>query len=128
MADSSAIIAFILKEPGWERLARYMKFVTTIDLALKELYNAVWKASKLLNRIDDPFKVIELAEEYFSCCVEVEDQRPLLKDSLSLALRSGLTVYDSLFVVLALRKGEPLLSLDSKQRRVAEALGLEVLP
>jgi len=51
-----------------------------------------------------------------------------LDESLKIALEHGITLYDSLYIALALREEKPLLSLDAKQRQIAEKLGVHVLP
>ena len=127
VADSSAIIAFLLKEPKWTELKKYLGFVKTVELAKKEFYNALWKAARL-GRVPDPWETLDVAKEYFDCCAVFEDQDELLDESLELALKTGLTVYDSLFVVLSLRSGEELITLDKKQADVARSLGVKVLP
>ncbi|MEM3660800.1 MAG: hypothetical protein QXU11_10465 [Thermoproteota archaeon] len=45
MADSSAIIAFFLREEGWNELPKYIATTISVDHAVKEFYNAVWKAA-----------------------------------------------------------------------------------
>jgi predicted nucleic acid-binding protein len=40
--DASVLAAFIRKEPGWERLAEFVKLCTTVDLALKEVLKTAW--------------------------------------------------------------------------------------
>ena len=51
-----------------------------------------------------------------------------LDKALEIALSWGITVYDTLYLALALEKNLPILSLDDKQRRVAKNLGLMVKP
>ncbi len=129
VTDSSALISFFLKEPGWERLKDYLPFVTTIELAKKEIYNAVWKAVVLRGRIgeEEGYEVLKLVNDYFECCVVLKDQNKYLDAAFEIAKKSKLTIYDSLFIALALEEGE-LISLDNKQRSVAERLGVKVLP
>ena len=64
--DASALIAFILREEGWERLANFMAFTISVDYAVKEFYNAVWKAVhiKRVLGFDEVGKVIELFKRY----------------------------------------------------------------
>ncbi len=39
--DSSVLAAFILQEPGWERMADVLKDSATLDVAVKEVVNAI---------------------------------------------------------------------------------------
>jgi len=42
--DSSALIKYFSREKGWEDVRRYMlEGVLTIDLAIKETLNALWR-------------------------------------------------------------------------------------
>jgi predicted nucleic acid-binding protein len=41
VVDASAIIAFFLREEGWESLKPYMKQTMSVDHVVKEFYNAV---------------------------------------------------------------------------------------
>jgi len=43
VVDASAVIAFILREEGWENLKPYMKKGLSVDHLVKEFYNAVWR-------------------------------------------------------------------------------------
>jgi uncharacterized protein with PIN domain len=40
--DTTVITAYILKEPGWEKLAELLVRAATVDMAIKESLNAVW--------------------------------------------------------------------------------------
>lgn len=41
VVDASALAAFLLKEPGWERLARYIEHSISVDMAAKEVANTI---------------------------------------------------------------------------------------
>jgi len=42
--DSSALIKYFTREPGWERVRELMMdYVVAIDLVVKEVANALWK-------------------------------------------------------------------------------------
>jgi len=43
LIDSSAIIAFFLREEDWENLKPYMKRGLSVDHLVKEFYKAVWR-------------------------------------------------------------------------------------
>jgi len=123
--DASAIAAFILKEPGWRRLARHLTYSVTVDLAAEEAANAIWKAYRLRGLVDREaaLKLYRL----LGVNVLPEPGERYLDTAFTVALDHGLTVYDALYVALALEKGLPLLTLDEKQARVAEKLGVRVV-
>lgn len=47
---------------------------------------------------------------------------------LGLALSTGLTLYDALYLELAVRRALPLASLDAALRRAAQRMGVPILP
>lgn len=44
--DASVLAAFILKEPGWEKLSTYVKNCTPVNHILKEVSSTILKAVK----------------------------------------------------------------------------------
>jgi predicted nucleic acid-binding protein len=50
--DASALVAFFLREDGWETLKPYVKTGFSVDHVVKEFYNAVWRATYLLKALD----------------------------------------------------------------------------
>jgi len=49
----------------------------------------------------------------------------LLDEAFSIAVRRKTTIYDSIFIALAKRKGFPLLTSDKKQAEAAEEEGVQ---
>ena len=53
--DASALAKYLLREEGWTRVSRYVRErrpLYTVDHALKECANAVWKHTRLKGLID----------------------------------------------------------------------------
>ncbi|MEM3145864.1 MAG: VapC toxin family PIN domain ribonuclease, partial [Thermoproteota archaeon] len=44
VVDTTLIAAFVMKEPGWERLVDTLVNAVTLDMAIKESMNVIWKA------------------------------------------------------------------------------------
>ena len=42
--DASVIVAFVLEEPGWENYIDILEYCFTVDHAVKEVLNAIWKS------------------------------------------------------------------------------------
>ncbi|MEM1509335.1 MAG: type II toxin-antitoxin system VapC family toxin [Thermofilaceae archaeon] len=129
--DASALIKYLLHEEGWEEVSWYLKEqrpLRTLDLALKEAANALWKHC-CLRRFIEPFIVKEILQR-LKRLVEVgviliENESEYFDASLEISLHNSLTVYDSLYVAQALKYGE-LLTSDERQAKVAENLELKV--
>ena len=125
--DASALAKYLLREEGWTSIEEYLvEGVYSVDLVVKEVANAIWKHvvvrksipvdlglqiyRQLRRLVDEDVVILEGQEAYISRAVEV-------------ALHHGITVYDSLYIVQALRRGE-LLTSDGRQAEVARSLGV----
>ena len=130
MADASAVIAFFFREENWDKLKIYMKTIMSIDHVVKEFYNAIWKAVYLRRvlTIEDAERIIRLFKNYRSKNMILEPEDKYIDDALKISLDENITIYDALYVAQALNNKIPLLSLDNRQRKVAQKLGIIVLP
>lgn len=128
--DASAIIAFFLKEEGWEDLAKYMKYTVSVGHAVKEFYNAVWKALTIHKRIsrEEAEDIISLFKEFLGKNMVIADELEYIDEAYEISTKYNITIYDSLYVVLALSNNIPLLTLDQIQRRIARKIGVETYP
>ncbi|MGC8937179.1 MAG: type II toxin-antitoxin system VapC family toxin, partial [Candidatus Methanomethylicaceae archaeon] len=98
----------------------------TIDLTIKEVLNAMWKRV-LINELEASYAKEVLGAFLKLGIVMVVSQESFLEEAFSIALRRRITIYDSLFIALAKKKGLPLLTSDEKQAKVAEAEGVKVI-
>jgi len=116
VGDSSYLIEGILRD------ATLLENETLVcpDLALYEVVNAVWKHETLLRDINDVQERIELLSDLVS--IErvhlVRPNRKLLNETYSLSVKYRLTVYDAVFIALALQLKMELATFDSKQSKV----------
>jgi predicted nucleic acid-binding protein len=55
------------------------------------------------------------------------DEVYLLDEAFKISLGHDITVYDALYIALSLKLRKPFATLDLRQRRVAEALGLNLV-
>jgi len=97
VVDASIISAFILKEPDWEELANIVSKATTIDHAMKETLNAIWKAYEkgYISREDAETKGKALIR-LFDSNLEVVDEAQVIQEAFKIALSKNTTIYDSL--------------------------------
>lgn len=122
--DSSAIIKFFVKEPGWERARAHLTSAITIELALKELGNALWKKVRRNEmRLEDAVEIMK----FYPQAINISDQKKYLEKALELAAEQDMTVYDSLFIALAVENNCELITCDRKQMLAAEKLGVRVI-
>jgi len=127
VVDTTLIAAFVMKEPGWERLVDTLVNAVTLDMAIKECMNVIWKAyrNKKIDFENAKAKariLIELAE----LSLRVIDEMGFIEKAFEIACSENLTIYDSLFLALAEDRNAILYTLDRKQAEKAERLKIRV--
>jgi len=128
--DSSAIAKFLLKEKGWERVKGFLlEKPYTLELAMKEVTNAIWRRVTLLRDIGVEKALIILNDllELKKSLLKVEPQDPYLGQALKIAIESKIPVYDALFIVQAITKQAVLITSDERQCKLAESLNVETV-
>ncbi|MDE1822013.1 MAG: type II toxin-antitoxin system VapC family toxin [Euryarchaeota archaeon] len=128
--DASALSGYLLREEGWETTAQVLREDwCTLELALTESGNAILTALRQA-RITESLagQKIDSLLEMTEAGIDLQPQRALLGPALRLARTHRATVYDMLYVELAKHLTAPLLSFDRGQRRVAEGVGVAILP
>ncbi len=131
--DASLIGAFILKGEGWEDYAGMLENALTIDHAIKEVSNAIWKAFMEGHiELNDVKTKLEAPKKLSLKNLTIFPEMELLDQAIEIALSHRLSVYDSLYIALANAEKTSFSSLDKTHRGVhnlnfAECLGLEFL-
>ena len=128
--DSSALAAFLLKEEEWKRTREILREKPyTLELAIKEVTNSIWKRVKLLRDIDES-KALTILEDLLKLrrtALRIEPQDIYLVQALKIALKNDVTIYDSLFIAQALAKKAILVTLDKKQAEIADKWGVRLI-
>jgi predicted nucleic acid-binding protein len=125
--DTTVIAAYILKEPGWEKLSELLVRAATVDMAIKESLNSVWKTYARGSISGESARakakaLLELAESG----LEIVDEKKLFKRSFEIACSENLSVYDALFLSLAETRDAVLYTLDEEQAEKARKLAIRV--
>jgi predicted nucleic acid-binding protein len=117
--DSSIFVKYLSRENGFEKAAKVIEEGgISFDLALKETVNAIWKKVSLKELSERAaFSIINdlVSDPPFL----IADQKKYLVDAFKMALKHGLTVYDTLFIALARTENLELVTADQKQFKVA---------
>jgi predicted nucleic acid-binding protein len=127
--DSSTLAKFLLRESGWEQVKGILTGKPyTLDLAVKEVANAIWRRVTLMGDVSLEKAPVILGDllELKRVALRVEPQDPYLGQALRIAIENRVTVYDSLFIAQALAKKAALTTSDERQGRVAERLNVKV--
>lgn len=113
--DASVIAAAFFQE----QFARTAAALLSADLALhapdlvvSEIANVIWKRQRR-NEIDDAEAAALLADfRTLPLCITSSDE--LIESALELALRTGRTVYDCLYLALAVKTRSVMVSADKR--------------
>jgi predicted nucleic acid-binding protein len=122
--DSSSIVKYFSQEPGWEGVRQHLEKSMTLHMALVELASALGKkVSKNMLKKDTAMDALSSYREY----ADVIDQNAYILEALEIAISKGLSVYDSMFIAVAIKTGSDLVSSDDKQLKIAKELGIRAI-
>jgi predicted nucleic acid-binding protein len=115
------LVKIITKELGWEKLEELLRGGETLDLALVEVSNAIWKKTVLLGmmRYEDSIIALKAVKELLPQLLVVHKSVDFLQRAMEISLKEKIPIYDSLYIALAEDKGEKLITGDKKQYDVA---------
>ncbi len=129
--DASALTKYVLHEEGWEAISTYIrrtKPLYSVDHLVKEVGNAIWKHC-YLRKVIKQGEALRLYQALLRLIetkvIILEPETSYTQAALQIALRHGITLYDSLYVAQALKLGE-LLTSDKKQAEIANKLNIRV--
>ncbi len=130
--DASSLAKYIIKEGGWLDVERYLleEEVHTLNLALKEVVNAIWKQAVLLHNIslgEAKEKYLVLMKLVEGKIIVLDDELKYLKDAFELGLNMRITIYDALYIAKARADQALLLTSDKEQYKVARKLGVKAI-
>jgi predicted nucleic acid-binding protein len=93
-----------------------------------EIANVLWSCERR-KRVTEADSVRFLAVlEALDITTDDQTQKHAARSTLGLARQHDLSVYDSAYLELAMRMGLPLASKDKALRKVAQAVGVKILP
>ncbi len=128
--DTSVLVKYLLKEVGWRDVSTFLRKnreIASLELALIEGANAVWKRYRLYGDID--FKTAQRLLDYLHATGEIilyENPLEYLREGEMIALENHIPIYDALYIAQALKYGN-LVTSDEKQGKMAERLGVNVV-
>jgi predicted nucleic acid-binding protein len=128
--DSSTIAKFLLKEEGWRKVKEIIiEKPYTLDLALKEVANAIWRRTILLGNmnIEKAFVLLDDLLKLKNTLLIVEEQDLYLNQAFRIAIENKIPIYDTLFITQAISKQAVLITSDENQYKIAQKLNVKVL-
>ena len=134
--DASFLVKLVLGEEGsgearslarsWARSGEVM---ATVDLALPEALNAVWKHCLGIGDIGRD-EAIDIVEDLLRLwrTLRVYPLSKVAREAFVLALEEGITVHDALYLQLARIVGGGLATFDKKLSRIAARYNVPIYP
>lgn len=122
VVDASVVIKWFVPEIHSQAARRWLgashDYVAP-DLLFSETGNAVWK--KVRRKELDENEGRQLAMDLAQVAVESVATRSLLQEALALALAAGITVYDAMYLTLAVRLETQVITGDDRfAEKIAE--------
>jgi len=113
--DSNVYASVVVKDEFYEKCKKYMlTSKATLDLAFAEAGNVIWKHVKMGRiKAEDAVKRAEVLKRLINTS-KVYESKDFLVDAVKLAVKYDVTVYDALFVALAQRLNDKLVTTDRK--------------
>jgi predicted nucleic acid-binding protein len=128
--DSSTIAKFLLKEEGWRKIKEIIiEKPYTLDLAIKEVANAIWRRTILLGNmnIEKASVLLDDLLKLKNTLLMVEEQDLYINQAFRIAIENKIPIYDTLFITQAISKQAILITSDENQYKIAQKLNVEVL-
>jgi predicted nucleic acid-binding protein len=123
VVDASVVVKWFLTE-RWSEQARQLLDepvgLVAPDLLFAEVGNAVWKRVRM-RQLPAPL-ARRLVADIASIAVRPVASRTLLKDAMGVAVSAGITVYDAMYLVLAVRLRTQLVTADGRLRAAVSGI------
>lgn len=85
----------------------------TVDLALTECLNIIWKHTKLLRDLPDPNIALEDLQKIFEH-INVISTQTIAEEIINIAITKNITVYDATYIAAAQKLNSTLYTADQK--------------
>ena len=125
--DASSLAKYVHREEGWEEVRQYLlEGCISIELAVKEVANSIWKRVRRggLTR-EQGMRLYRAFRE--NLMVRLHPQEELYDMAFEIALDSGITIYDALYIALSRKTGYTLVTSDKTQAEAAKKSDVETI-
>lgn len=117
--DVSAAFCVVTQSKGFETFAEKLKHADTVSapgLFISEASNTAWKYHKIQQVA--PEKCQRMASRAISLLDKLIEAKQIWPKALELAIQHNITVYDAMYLAVALEEQSELLSLDRRLMEV----------
>ena len=119
VVDASVLVKVVLKEPGWDEIELDSN-TATLDYALVESMNAIWKAIRRGRIAEETGKTLIAVLKLIGSGMLTFEAQNFFERGLEIALKENITIYDALYIALAEALKAELLTADEKQYYAAK--------
>ena len=115
VVDASIVVKWFLPEESSDAARQLLDESSELvapDLVFAEAGNAVWRRVRM-RQLEAPI-ARRLVADIAGIALQPIPSRFLLKDAIGVAISAGITVYDALYLVLAVRLGTQLVTADAR--------------
>jgi len=119
VVDASVLVKVVLKEPGWDEIELDSN-MATLDYALVEGMNAIWKAIRRGRIAEETGKTLIAVLKLIGSGMLTFGAQNFFERGLEIALKENVTIYDALYIALAEALKAELLTADEKQYYAAK--------
>lgn len=122
--DSSVAVKWYIPEPGSERAALLLRSGSRLvapDLLIPEIGNVLWERRREVPAAESEAIAVALAS---ACPVSLYPSSALLQGALLVALAYERSVYDSLYLALAVSEDCPLVTADGRLSKALQSTDL----
>lgn len=120
--DASAVSAFLLKEEGWKEIGKLLvRGTSATELVVTESCNAILTALRRSRITEQEAKdLVDTLLSFVNTNIKIVQHEGILLDAFKLAKENDLTIYDTIYISLAIKMSASLASRDSRQIEVAK--------
>jgi predicted nucleic acid-binding protein len=118
VVDASVVVKWFFPEPSADAARALLDTPTRFaapDLVFAEVGNTIWK--RVRARELDPQSARRMVSDVAKIAIDPVPSRALLKDAAAIAIAAAITVYDAMYVALAVRLRTQLVTADERLHR-----------
>ena len=134
--DASFLVKLVIEEQSSTESRSFLKKAlslgeeaATVDIALAEVLNALWKHVTLIKDLDrDDYR--NAVQDFLKLWskLEVFSTYELASEATQIAFEDRITIYDALYITTALKLGAKLITFDSKLKEKAVMRAISTYP
>jgi len=126
--DSYALAKYILKEPNWRSIEKYLVNVKSVDVIVLEVVKCILKAyNEQIINYEDARKKLKALMKLIESNIILEESKDIMEAAFEIAVEEGISLTDSLYITLAIRENDVLVTSNEQIKQIGEHHMLRVI-